>query len=91
MFLTSAMYNDVVGKWPWDELLRQPAPSADSRNQFSGKAPLSLIDVVQRAAAADGVKPDQVIEEALQLWLQRDEPGGASEIGTEADQSPTGS
>jgi hypothetical protein len=91
MFLTSAMYNDVVGKWPWDELLRQPAPSTDSRNQFSGKAPLSLIDVVQRAAAADGVKPDQVIEEALQLWLQRDEPAGASEIGTEADQSPTGS
>lgn len=75
IFLTPAMYNDVVGKWPWDELLRQPAPSPESRTQYSGKAPLSLIDVVQRAAAADGVNPDKVVEEALQLWLQRDEAG----------------
>jgi hypothetical protein len=81
MYLTSAMYNDVVEKWPWDELLRQPTPSPESRTQFSGKAPLPLIDVVQRAAAAEGVKPDEVIEEALQLWLQRDEPGSASTTG----------
>lgn len=84
MFLTSAMYNDAIGKWPWDELLRQPAPSTDSRNQFPGRAPLSLIETVQRAAAADGVKPDQVIEDALQLWLQRDEAGSTSASESDA-------
>lgn len=90
MFLTSAMYNDVLEKWPWEELLRQPAPSADSRNQFPGRAPLSLIDTVQRTAVADGVKPDQVIEEALQLWLQRDRAGRGSTTEMPAGQSPGG-
>lgn len=71
MFLTPAMYVDVVQSWPWDELLHEPAPSQDSRNQYPGRAPITLIDAVQRAAAADGVKPDDVLEQALQLWLQR--------------------
>ena len=72
MFLTPAMYVDVVQIWPWDDLLHQPAPIQDSRTQYPGRATVRLIDAVQRAAAADGVKPDDVIEGALQLWLQRD-------------------
>jgi hypothetical protein len=72
MFLNSAMYVDVVRNWPWDMLLRQPPVSEDSRNQYPGRAPISLIDAVQRAAADDGVKPDAVLEQALQYWLQQD-------------------
>lgn len=34
----------------------------DSRNQFNGRAPLTLIDAVLWAAAVDGTKPDDVIE-----------------------------
>ncbi|WP_139333288.1 hypothetical protein [Mycobacterium sp. SP-6446] len=71
MFLTSPMYVDVFRNWPWNELSHQPAPSDDSRNPYPGRAPVSLIDTVQQAAAADGVKPDAVIEQALQLWLQQ--------------------
>jgi hypothetical protein len=71
MFLTPAMYIDVVRSWPWDELLHEPGPCRDSRNQYPGRAPVTLIDAVHRSAAADGVKPDDVLEEALQLWLQR--------------------
>jgi hypothetical protein len=71
MFLTSPMYVDVIRNWPWNELLQQPAPTNDSRNQYPGRAPISLIDTVQQVAATDGVKPDAVIEQALQLWLQR--------------------
>lgn len=72
MHLTAPMYVEVVQLWPWVELLRQPPPCQDSRNPFPGRAPLTSIDAVQRAAAVDGTKPDDVIEEALQLWLQRD-------------------
>ncbi|WP_156670157.1 hypothetical protein [Mycobacterium sp. E3305] len=71
MFLTPAMYVDVVRSWPWDELLHEPTPCQDSRNPYPGRAPVTLIDAIQRAAAADGIKPDDVLEEALQLWLQR--------------------
>jgi hypothetical protein len=71
MFLTPAMYIDVVQSWPWDELLHEPGPCRDSRNQYPGRAPVTLIDAVHRSAAADGVKPDDVLEEALQLRLQR--------------------
>jgi hypothetical protein len=72
MFLTPTMYVDVIRNWPWDELLHEPAASRDTRNQYPGRAPVTLIDAVQRAAAVDGVKPDNVIEEALRLWLQRE-------------------
>jgi|SRR5271166_2207347 len=72
MFLTLGRYLDVVRSWPWDDLVDQPAPGQDTRNQYPGRAPLTLIDAVQRAAAADGVKPDDVVEQALWLWLQRD-------------------
>lgn len=71
MFLTPAMYLDVVRSLPWDQLIKQPPPSQDARNQYPGRAPVTLIDAVQRAAAADGVKPDNVLEAALQLWLER--------------------
>jgi hypothetical protein len=71
MHLTAPMYIEVVQLWPWVELLRQPPPSQDGRNQFPGRAPLTLIDAVQRASAIDGIKPDDVIEDALNLWLQR--------------------
>jgi hypothetical protein len=72
MHLTATMYVEVVKLWPWDELLHQPPPNEDSRNQFQGRAPLTLVDAVQRAPAVDRTKPDDVIEEALRLWLQRD-------------------
>jgi hypothetical protein len=72
MHLTAPMYVEVVRLWPWDELLCKPPPSQDSRNPFPGRVPLTLIDAVQRAAAVDGTRPDDVIEQALQLWLQRD-------------------
>jgi hypothetical protein len=71
MFLTSPMYVDVVRNWPWDDLLHQPTPSNDSRNQYPGRAPICLIDAVQQAAAAEGLKPDTVIEQALERWLQQ--------------------
>lgn len=71
MHLTAPMYIEVVQLWPWTELLRRPPPSQDSRDRYPGRAPLPLIDSVQRAAAVDGTKPDDVIEEALRLWLQR--------------------
>ena len=71
MFLTPAMYIDVVLSGPWDELLIRPAPCQDFRNQYPGRAPVTLIDAVQRAAAADGVQPDNVLEAALQFWLER--------------------
>jgi hypothetical protein len=73
MHLTAPMYLEVVQLWPWDELLGQPPTSQDSRNPFPGRATLTLIDAVQRAAAVDGIKPDDVIEEALRLWLPRGE------------------
>lgn len=73
MHLTAPMYLEVVQLWPWDELLRQPPPSQDSRNPFPGRAALITIDAVLRAAAVDGIKPDEVIEEALLLWIQRGE------------------
>lgn len=73
MHLTAPMYLEVVQLWPWNELLGQPPASQDSRNPFPGRAPLTLIDAVQRAAAVDGIKPDDVIEEALDLWLRRGE------------------
>jgi hypothetical protein len=72
MFLTSTMYVDVIRNWPWDKLLQEPAAGQDTRNQYPGRAPVTLVDAVQRAAAVDGVKPDNVIEEALRLWLQRE-------------------
>jgi hypothetical protein len=72
MHLASPMYLEVVQLWPWAELLRQPQPRPDSRNPFPGQVSITLIDAVQRAAAVDGTKPDDVIEEALQLWLQGD-------------------
>lgn len=53
MFLTPTMYVDVIRNWPWDELLREPGPAQDERNQYPGRAPVSLIDAVQRAAAVD--------------------------------------
>lgn len=71
MFLTPATYIDVVRNWPWAELLHQPVSSNDLRNQYPGRAPISLIDAVQQAAASNAVKPDVVIEQALQLWLQQ--------------------
>ena len=78
MHLTTTMYVDVIRNWPWAELVRQPPPRQDSRNPYPGSAPLTLIDAVQRAAAVDGIKPDDVIEQALQLWLQRD--AGSNQI-----------
>ena len=72
MFLTPAMYVDVVRGLPWDELLIEPSTSnLEARSQYSGQAPLKLIDAVQRAAAAEGIKPDGVLEAALQLWLEQ--------------------
>jgi hypothetical protein len=53
MFLTSPMYVDVVRSWPWGDLLHQPVQSEDSRNQYPGRAPISLIDAVQQAAAEE--------------------------------------
>lgn len=49
-----------MGLQGWEMLIKYP-----------GRATVSLIDSVQLAAAAGGVKPDTVIEEALQLWLQQ--------------------
>lgn|GEM_PF-4225119 len=71
MFLTPPMYIDVIQEWPWSDLLEKPLPAQDSRNQYPGRAPISLIDEVQRCAGEDGMRPDDVLEAALQLWLCR--------------------
>jgi hypothetical protein len=77
MFLTPAMYVDVLRKWPWEQLVQRPEPVVDNRSPYKGRAPLTLIDEVDvdrrgESGTAAGVTPDAVIEEALGHWLRSD-------------------
>ena len=47
MFLTAAMYFDLLCKWPRDELLREPDPPDHTRNLCRGRARHELIDEIQ--------------------------------------------
>jgi hypothetical protein len=70
MFLTTAMYVDVLRHWPWDAITQQPKPIERKRSQYKGQAPITLVDEVNQTAVTAGITPDAVIEEALTQWLR---------------------
>jgi hypothetical protein len=70
MFLTTAMYVDVLRNWPWDELTQRPKSIEHNRSQYKGQAPITLVDEVNQAAVSGGISPDAVIEAALTQWLR---------------------